>query len=302
MRRRFGVIGAGAWGTALAHVARSAGHEAGVWSRRDQQTSAVAGADALIVAVPAQGVREALASIKPHVKRQPIISSAKGIEGETGRFMSEVVADVLPQSPALVLSGPSFASDVMNGLPTAVVMAGTNLAEAGEWAGALSLPTFRIYASDDMKGVEIGGALKNVLAIACGISDGRKLGDSARAALTTRGFAELTRFGRKLGARPETLMGLSGLGDLLLTCASTQSRNYAFGFAIGEGASVGRALAQSKGVVEGAFTVKIAHRLAREHQADMPIVDAVHAIVDEARSPEEEIARLLARPAGHETR
>ncbi len=181
-------------------------------------------------------------------------------------------------------------------------MAASTLAEAGEWAGALSLPQFRIYASDDVKGVEIGGALKNVLAIACGISDGRKLGDSARAALTTRGFAELTRFGRKLGARPETLMGLSGLGDLLLTCASRQSRNYAFGFAIGGGQPVAQALAASKGVVEGAHTVKIAHALARRHSVDMPIVDAVHAIVDDGRAPDEEIARLLARPAGLETR
>lgn len=302
MRRRFGVIGAGAWGTALAHVARSAGHQVELWSRRDQQTSAVAGADALILATPAQGAREALNLVRPHVKRQPVIISAKGIERETGLFMHEVAGAVLPASQALVLSGPSFAADVMKGLPTAVVMAGANLAVAGEWAGALSLPAFRIYASDDVKGVEIGGALKNVLAIACGISDGRKLGDSARAALTTRGFTELTRFGRKLGARPETLMGLSGLGDLLLTCASTQSRNYAFGFAVGEGASVERALAQAKGVVEGAFTVKVAQALARQHGVDMPIVDAVHAIVDEARPPEEEIARLLARPAGHETR
>ena len=202
----------------------------------------------------------------------------------------------------MVLSGPSFAADVMRGLPTAVVLAAATLAEAGEWAEALSLPSFRIYNSDDVMGVEIGGALKNVLAIACGIADGRGLGDSARAALTTRGFAELTRFGRKLGARPETLMGLSGLGDLLLTCSSRQSRNYAFGLAIGEGASVARALAQSRGVVEGATTVKIAHELARRHGVDMPIIAAVHAIVDQGASPEQEIARLLARPAGREIR
>jgi len=201
-----------------------------------------------------------------------------------------------------VLSGPSFAADVLKGLPTAVVLAAPTLAEAGEWAGALSLPAFRIYASDDVLGVEIGGALKNVLAIACGISDGRRLGDSARAALTTRGFAELTRFGRKLGARPETLMGLSGLGDLLLTCSSRQSRNYAFGFAVGDGQSVAAALAAARGVVEGAWTVKIARALAQKHGVDMPIVEAVHAIVDEAAAPDEQIARLLARPAGQEIR
>jgi glycerol-3-phosphate dehydrogenase (NAD(P)+) len=191
---------------------------------------------------------------------------------------------------------------VVKGLPTAVVLAAPVLNEASRWASALTLPSFRIYGSDDVMGVEIGGALKNVLAIACGISDGRGLGDSARAALTTRGFAELTRFGRKLGARPETLMGLSGLGDLLLTCSSRQSRNYSFGLAIGEGFGVEEALARSSGVVEGAFTVKIAHALAHEHGVEMPIVDAVHAVVDGKAKPDEVIARLLSRPVGAENR
>jgi glycerol-3-phosphate dehydrogenase (NAD(P)+) len=303
MSRKFGIVGTGAWGTALAHVARSAGHAVGLWSRGTPDPNALARADALILAVPAQALREALTIIAPAVAaRQPLIVSAKGIEQGTGLFMNEVVNQVLPQAHPLVLSGPSFAADVLKGLPTAVVMAAPTLAEAGEWAGALSIPHFRIYASDDVKGVEIGGALKNVLAIACGISDGRGLGDSARAALTTRGFAELTRFGRAMGARPETLMGLSGLGDLLLTCSSRQSRNYAFGFAVGEGRSVAEALALSKGVVEGAATVKIAHALAHRHGIDMPIVDAVHAIVDDRARPDEEIARLLARPAGKENR
>ena len=168
--------------------------------------------------------------------------------------------------------------------------------------GRLYVGPFRIYGSDDVLGVEIGGALKNVLAIACGISDGRGLGDSARAALTTRGFAELTRFGRALGAKPETLMGLSGLGDLLLTCSSTQSRNYGFGHAIGEGFAVHDALARARGVVEGAFTVRIARELALRHGVDMPIVEAVHRIVDEGARPAEVIAQLLARPAGAEHR
>lgn len=303
MKRRIGVIGTGAWGSALAHVAREAGHAVGVWSRREPSLLGLARADALILAVPAQVVRGVLPEVKPVIhKGQPLIISAKGIEQDTGRFLNQVVAEMLPEARPMVLSGPSFATDVMKGLPTAVVLAAPTLAEAGEWAGALSLPQFRIYASDDVLGVEIGGALKNVLAIACGISDGRGLGDSARAALTTRGFAELTRFGRKLGARPETLMGLSGLGDLLLTCSSRQSRNYAFGHAIGEGRSVAEALALSRGVVEGAATVRIARQLARRHGIDMPIVESVHAIVDEGARPEEEIARLLARPAGTEIR
>ena len=301
MTLRIGVVGAGAWGSALAHVARAAGHDVEKWSRAEPGLKAIAGADALILSVPAQAARAVLNLVKPAALRnQPMIISAKGIEQATGLFMSEVVAEVLPEAKPMVLSGPSFAADVIKGLPTAVVLAAAAIDEARNWAAALSLPGFRIYASDDILGVEIGGALKNVLAIACGIADGRGLGDSARAALTTRGFAELTRFAARLGAKPETLMGLSGLGDLLLTCSSRQSRNYAFGFAIGAGKSVAEALAQSKGVVEGASTVKIAQALARRHGIDMPIVDAVHAIVDDAASPEDEIARLLARPLGPE--
>lgn len=297
---KIGVLGAGAWGGALAHVARSTGHEVHVWSRGGA-LEPLLGSQAVILAVPAQGVRGVLSGLKSIVtKRMPLIISAKGIEQQTGLFMNEVVADVLPDADPLVLSGPSFAADVMKGLPTAVVMAASRLEEARRWAEALSLAHFRIYASDDVKGVEIGGALKNVLAIACGISDGRGLGDSARAALTTRGFAELSRFAARLGAKPETLMGLSGLGDLLLTCSSRQSRNYSFGFAIGQGATVAQALEASRGVVEGAFTVKIAQTLSRKHGVEMPIVDAVHAIVDERASPEEEIARLLSRPLGPE--
>ena len=299
---KIGVLGAGAWGAALAHVARGAGHEVHVWTR-GLALEPLGEAQGLILAVPAQGVREVLSGLKSIVTNAiPLIISAKGIEQGSGLFMNEVVAEVLPAASPMVLSGPSFAADVMKGLPTAVVLAAGEISQARQWAEALSLPHFRIYASDDVKGVEIGGALKNVLAIACGISDGRGLGDSARAALTTRGFAELTRFAAKLGANPETLMGLSGLGDLLLTCSSRQSRNYSFGFALGEGKTVAQALSQARGVVEGASTVKIAQALARRHGVDMPIVDAVHAIVDEGRAPDQEIARLLARPLRAEIR
>ncbi len=297
MTRRICVIGGGAWGSALAHVARTAGHSVAVWSRRAPDSAAVASADALIVAVPAQAVRGALAAIAPHVRPSTaIIIGAKGIEQGTGLLMNRVVKEILPENDSMVLSGPSFAADVLAGLPTAVVIAGPTLGMAADWAKALSLPQFRIYASDDVVGVEIGGALKNVLAIACGITDGQELGDSARAALTTRGFAELNRFAQKLGARPDTIMGLSGLGDLLLTSSSRQSRNYAFGHALGGGTSVAEALALSTGVVEGAFTVRIAQVLAHKHGVEMPIVDAVHAVVDQGTSPKAEIARLLARP------
>ncbi len=299
MKYRIGVAGAGAWGRALAHVAGLAGHDVSIWPRGHVPEGRFC--DAIFLAVPAQVAREVLKVIKPAVpKGQPLIIAAKGIEQSTGRFMNEVVADVLPDAKAMVLSGPSFAADVMRGLPTAVVLAAETLVQAAEWAEALTTPSFRIYNSDDVRGVEIGGALKNVLAIACGIADGRGLGDSARAALTTRGFAEMVRFGRKLGGKPETLIGLSGLGDLLLTCSSTQSRNYAFGLAIGAGRTVAEAFAQAIGVVEGAFTAKIAFELAQRHRVEMPIVDAVHAIVDGNASPDAEIARLLARPVGRE--
>lgn len=299
MKRRIGIAGAGAWGKALAHVAGLAGHDVSIWPRGHVPKGQ--SYDAIIIAVPAQMARECLTVIKPAVRNGlPLIIAAKGIEQSTGLFMNEIVAEIVPDARAMVLSGPGFAADVMRGLPTAVVLAAATLAEAGEWGEALTAPSFRIYNSDDVRGVEIGGALKNVLAIACGISDGRGLGDSARAALTTRGFAELMRFGRKLGARPETLVGLSGLGDLLLTCSSKQSRNYAFGLDIGSGRTVAEAFAQSTGVVEGAFTAKIAFELALKHGVGMPIVDAVHAIVDGNASPDAEIARLLARPVGRE--
>lgn len=303
MKRRIGIAGAGAWGHALAHVARAAGHDVAIWSRQSPDASGLARCDAVILAVPAQACRAVLTVIAPSFEPGlPLIISAKGIERDTGLFMNEVAAQAAPATRAMVLSGPSFAADVLKGLPTAVTLAAPTLAEAGEWGEALTLPSFRVYGSDDVLGVEIGGALKNVLAIACGISDGRGLGDSARAALTTRGFAELTRFGRKLGARPETLMGLSGLGDLLLTCSSPQSRNYAFGLAIGQGKTVQQALAQARGVVEGASTAAVAARMAKRHGVDMPIVEAVHMIVDGGAKPEQAIAALLARPVGAEIR
>ncbi len=287
------VMGDGAWGKTLAFVATKAGHEVAIWSRRNPIHWAC---DATILAVPAQAAR----SVLPNVNSPVIISAAKGIERGTGFTMAELAKQLKPSAEFYALSGPSFAADVMAGLPTAVTLAGPTLHSATQWAAALSLPTFRIYASDDVTGVEIGGALKNVLAIACGISDGKGLGESARASLITRGFAELSRYARKMGAKSETLIGLSGLGDLLLTSSSTKSRNYAFGLAIGQGASSAEALAKAPGVVEGAHTAAIAVKLARQHEVDMPIINAVHAIIDGGSNPAEEIAKLLARPVSVE--
>ena len=287
------VIGEGAWGKALGFVATTAGHDVSFWSRQNKNQNALANADAAILAVPAQAMRDVLSQLKLNV---PIISAAKGLEQSTGKSMAEVAKELTPQSDFFALSGPSFAADVVAGLPTAVTLAGNDIAKASHWAKILSLPTFRIYPSDDVMGVEIGGAMKNVLAIACGISDGQNLGESARASLMTRGFAELVRYGKKLGAKPETLMGLSGFGDLQLTCSSQKSRNYAFGRKLGQGQSPSQALASSTGVVEGVATASIAKTMAARHHVEMPIVDAVAAVVEGSSSPENEIKKLLNRP------
>ncbi len=292
MSKQIVVLGDGAWGKALAQVAAQAGNRVAIWSRSN--LTVPNNLDAAILAVPAQAVRSVITSVNhsPAV----IVSAAKGIERDTGLTMKEVVKAVLPYAEFYALSGPSFAADVSAGLPTAVTLAGPSIEQAAGWAKILSLPHFRIYASDDVTGVEIGGAMKNVLAIACGIADAQGLGESARASLITRGFAELSRYGAKLGAKPATLMGLSGLGDLLLTCGSIKSRNYLFGLNIGMGSSVVQALEQSHGVVEGAYTASIASKLAHKHKVEMPIVDAVAAIIDGRSNPRDEIAGLLSRP------
>jgi glycerol-3-phosphate dehydrogenase (NAD(P)+) len=277
------IAGGGAWGTALAHVVASCGHDVALWQRGQERQPC----DALVLAVPAQALRDVATRWQPH--GLPVIIAAKGIEHGTNLFMVE--------AQPLVLSGPSFAADVMKGLPTAVVLAAGSIDTATQWSKLFSQPHFRIYQSNDLRGVEIGGALKNVLAIACGIADGRGLGASARAALITRGFAELSRLGRKLGARADTLHGLSGLGDLLLTCSSAQSRNYAYGHRIGSGMTPALALAASKGVVEGSATASAAAALAGQHGVDMPIVLGVHGIIDHNADPGDIIKTLLARPA-----
>ena len=296
MSKRVVIIGGGAWGQALVQVATKAGNRVSIWSRKTADE--VLQSDVAVLAVPAQAVRDVVSTTK--IASPIIISAAKGIERESGLTMAEVVSELLPEAQFYALSGPSFAADVMAGFPTAVTLAGKNIVEATHWAKVLSIPHFRIYASDDVVGVEIGGAMKNVLAIACGISDAQGLGESARASLITRGFAELSRYGAKLGAKPETLMGLSGLGDLLLTCSSSKSRNYSFGLNIGKGLKVAQALEQSRGVVEGAYTASIASKLARQHNVEMPIVDAVAAIIDGRSNPRDEITRLLSRPVGAE--
>jgi len=318
---RIAVIGAGAWGTALANVAARAGRTA-ILKARDPASAAVmaqtresphlpglviddriavagdfaalADADAILLAVPAQSLREVATALATQTKRDiPVISCAKGIERSTGAFMTEVIAACMPQATPAVLSGPSFAVDVMRGLPTAVTLAAADTDVAATLASALGSATFRPYHTTDVRGVEIGGAAKNVLAIAAGIVAGRGLGASAGAALVTRGFAELMRFGRACEARPETLVGLSGLGDLVLTCSSLQSRNFALGVALGEGQPLEKA--QSK-LVEGVFTASALVKMANEKSVEMPIAAAVDAVLAGRLSIDEAIESLMTRP------
>ena len=314
------VLGAGAWGTALANVAARAGHPVHLWGRDAAAMASLArtrenphlpgvildagvtpltdlgeaaSADLLLAVVPAQATRDLTTRLGGLVAPgRPIVLCSKGIERGAGLFMSEVLAQTLPDNPAAVLSGPSFAADVSRGLPTAVTLAAQDKTLAKAIAAALSAPAFRLYHSADVIGVEIGGAAKNVLAIACGIAAGRGLGASAVAALVARGFAELSRFGQSYGARPDTLMGLSGLGDLVLTCGSNQSRNYAFGHAIGRGESPG----QGK-LAEGAFTAGVLVELALARGVDMPIAKSVDAIVAGRISVDAAVEALLARPS-----
>ena len=234
-------------------------------------------AQAILLVVPAQAVRAVATALTPLLAaRTPVIVCAKGIERGTKKFMTEVIAECAPNAVPAILSGPSFAADVARGMPTAVTLAASDDKLAGELARAIGSASFRPYHSTDVRGVEIGGAAKNVLAIAAGIVNGRGLGASAAAALTTRGFAELVRFGRAYGAKAETMMGLSGLGDLLLTCSSPQSRNFTFGFNLGRGQKPD---AIHAGLAEGVFTASVLVDMARERNVDMPIAIAVAALL-----------------------
>lgn len=315
---RIGVIGAGAWGTALANAAARAGREVVLYARDAAQVAhmaarrenaalpgirlddgvapsndlaAAASTDAILMVVPAQALRQVTAAAAPLLAPgTPIVSCAKGIERGSRAFMSAAIAESAPEAVPAVLSGPSFASDVAAGLPTAVTLACADAALAEALGAALGSATLRLYFTDDVRGVEIGGATKNVLAIATGIVAGRRLGASAQAALIARGFAELTRFGRAYGARPETLTGLSGLGDLILTCSGPQSRNFALGLALGSGTAGEGKLA------EGAFTASVLVEMARDAGVDMPIAAAVDAVLAGRLAIDAAIEALMARP------
>jgi glycerol-3-phosphate dehydrogenase (NAD(P)+) len=317
------VIGAGAWGTALALTCARAGREVSLWEhdaanaaqlaqkreslylpgvRLDdgiavaRDLADAARADTLLLVVPAQHVRSVATALKPLLAPgTPLIVCAKGIERGTKKFMSEVIAECAPDAVPAILSGPSFARDVALGMPTAVTLAASDGKLAAELAHAVSSATFRPYHASDLRGVEIGGAAKNVLAIAAGIVSGRGLGYSATAALTTRGFAELVRFGRACGGQTETMMGLSGLGDLILTCTSPQSRNFTFGLNLGQGKKPSD-IHRTTGLAEGTFTAPVLLEMARDRAVDMPISAAVAAVIAEKMSVDAAIESLLTRP------
>jgi glycerol-3-phosphate dehydrogenase (NAD(P)+) len=318
-----GIAGAGAWGTALANAAAIAGNDVVLWMRSVDQAADLdttrsnerflpgvklhdrirptadladlAYCRAVLLVTPAQTTREmtaALASLLP--KATPLVLCAKGIERETKVFLSDVVQQARADAPVAVLSGPSFADDVARGLPTAVTLACRDAALADTLANALSGPTLRVYHRTDVRGVEIGGAAKNVLAIACGAVVGRGLGESAKAALIARGFAELLRFARAYEGEAETLMGLSGLGDLVLTCSSAHSRNFAFGQRLGQGMSVEEAAGGK--LVEGATTASALVALAGAKNIDMPIASAVEQVLNGAWSLDQAVDALMNRP------
>ncbi|MEO1169401.1 MAG: NAD(P)H-dependent glycerol-3-phosphate dehydrogenase [Pseudomonadota bacterium] len=317
-----GVIGGGAWGTALAQSAAASGGSVMLWAREGDVVRAIndqcanpmflpnialsrdiratsqiddlADCDAILVVTPAQHVRDILGSAS--IGFAPLILCAKGIEAGTKMLMGEVAAEVYPGSPIAVLSGPTFAHEVAAGLPAAVTLACEDQALGKALAARLASPAFRPYLSKDVVGAEIGGAVKNVLAIACGVVEGKRLGQNARSALISRGFAEMTRFGLARGAQAETLAGLSGLGDLVLTCSSTNSRNFSLGKGLGEGRSATELLADRTTVAEGAHTAPVLREAAHDAGVEMPITEAVCALLDGKTSVDATVEALMARP------
>ena len=322
MIERIAVIGGGAWGTALAQVAANGGRETLLWARESDVVESInaanenriflpgipldpairatdeladlAGADAWLVVTPAQHMRAVLAAAPK--APGPLVLCSKGIEEASGHMLHHVAREVCPGEPLAVLSGPTFAHEVAAGLPTALTIAAEQPDIGEVLRERIALPHFRLYLSDDIAGAEVGGAIKNVLAIACGVVEGRGLGQNARAALIARGFAEMTRYGLANGARRETLAGLSGLGDLVLTCSSTSSRNFSLGKGIGEGRSAAELMNDRRTIAEGAFTAPVLARLAREQMIDMPIVQAVDDLIAGRSTVDEVLGELLARP------
>jgi len=319
------VIGGGAWGTALAQMLAAAGRTTQIWAREEDVVASIntshvnslyldgvplqknlratselaeaAEADLILLVTPAQFLRPITADLAAHLKPGiPVVVCAKGIEKGSHALMSEVLADTLPEAPLAILSGPTFAIEVAKGLPTAVTLACTDEDLGGKIVRAVGQPHFRPYWTDDVIGAQIGGAVKNVLAIACGIVQGKGLGDNARAALMTRGVAEIMRYGAWRGGRSETLMGLSGLGDLALTCNSLTSRNMSLGFELGQGRAMADILGERRSVAEGAHTVGAIADHIKDEELEMPICTAMDMILNQGAALDDVIKGLLGRP------
>lgn len=326
--QKVGVIGGGAWGTALAVTARRAGRDVVLWAREPEVVGGInregrntlflpdvaldraiaatadlkqaAAQDVVLLVPPAQHLRAVCSALTSVLRDVPVVICAKGIEQRTCALMTDVVAETLPGAKTLVLSGPTFAKDVALGLPTAVTLATTHAEIGRAVAEALKTPTFRPYLSSDPIGVEVASAAKNVLAIGCGIADGKGFGANARAALLTRGLAELVRLALACGGRQETLMGLAGLGDLVLTATSMQSRNYSLGVALGQGKSLQQVLGARVAVTEGVTTSAALVQLAARKKVDMPIAVAMNRILNEGAGVDAELKKLLDRPLREE--
>lgn len=325
-----GIIGGGAWGTALAQSFAASGKNVVLWAREETIVSSIndrhenaaylpgvtlhdgvkatsnlseaARADVLLIVTPAQYTRATLEALKASLDdTKPVVICAKGVEIETGILLSQIAQEVIPQSPLGILTGPTFASEIARGLPSAVTLAMKDLAKATALAEILTSRNLRIYPSDDIIGAQVGGAVKNVIAIACGVIEGKKLGDSARAALVTRGLAEIARLASALGAKKETLMGMCGVGDMILTCSSMQSRNFSLGVALGEGKKLDDILASRNSVTEGVYTAKALVVMAKNNAVEMPVSDAVHKCLTQGADVNGMIEKMLDRPVKSET-
>lgn len=327
--KTIGVIGGGAWGTALAEALAKGGRNVTIWAMEDdvvqsintkhENTTYLAGVplsenlkatgdiheaaskDVILMVTPAQHMRSTLETIKPSLdQKRPVVICSKGIELESGLLLSDVAKQTIPATRIAVLSGPTFASEVALGLPSAVTIGADSMELARELQEALGVKRFRPYVTDDLIGTQLGGAIKNVIAIACGIVTGRKLGDSARAALLTRGIAEISRLGIAMGSKKETLLGMCGIGDLMLTCSSMQSRNFSLGASLGQGEKLEDILGQRNAVTEGVHTAQSTLALAKKHAVDMPITEAVNKCLNEGMGIDEAIEEMLNRPFKYE--